>query len=453
MVEFFLYIMSSVKIENISETRKRVVVPVTAEQLAKTEQTVLKSVMAEAKLPGFRPGHAPEAMVRARYGEFITSEVNQRTVSDAYQTALKEAGLDFCSVVNVENDPVKSGKNAVVKVTVDIYPEFKLPQYKELEVKLPKLVVDEKEVDDTLGLIRGQRAQFTPVERAAAAGDYVRLAYKGTLGGKPVAEIVTDRPIYGEQKNTWEEAGDHEYGIKAISTGIIGMAKGDKKSVEQKFEKDFEVKPLAGATVSYEIEVLEVREKKLPEMDEAFFKSLGVKDIEELKTQIRNSVEARAKRDAEDAKRSQLSDKLIASVKCGLPESLISSETQGILDELISENQRRGISEEKIKEKQKELVDAARDGAQKRVKLRMILRKVANEEKLDVSEDDFRGWVMSEAAQRQTSPDKIVKELSADRERMANLSQALKLSKAMKLIVDAAKITEVEAKPEPAKKK
>jgi trigger factor len=441
--------MSTVNIETLSPTRKRLVVPVAAEDVVKAEAVVIKAVMAEANVPGFRVGKAPEAMVRSRYAATIADELQRRVVTESYQRAVKDAKLDLCAIVDIEAEPVAATRNTVVTVTVDLYPDFTLPSYKSLPVKLPKVQVEDKEVTATIDLIRGQRADFSPVERAAAAGDYVRLGYVGTLDGKLVSEIVPDRAIYGTQKSTWEEAGQHEYGIKAITEGIIGMQKGDKKTIVMNFDKSFEVAALAGKAVSYEVEVHEVRQKKMPELDENFFKSVGVKDLAELTEQIRKSLQARSQEENETAKRTQLSDALVAAVNCELPESLLTAETQQIADEIVDENRRRGVAEELIEKNRSEIIAKAKDAAQKRVKLRLVLRKVAEAEKIEVKEDDFQRYIMTESMQRQTSPDKILKELQSDRERMSNLAQALRLSKAMNVIVDAAKIEEVE---KPAKK-
>lgn len=434
--------MSNVKIENISQTRKRLVVSVSPEEVLQADVKVVRSITEQANIPGFRAGKAPEAMVRQRYGKLIADELKREVITESYEKALKEAKHDLCSVVDIEGDDIVMGKKAVVTVTVDIYPEFKLPKYKELTVKLPKAVIDDKEVEKTIDLIRGQRAQFTPVERPAQTGDYVRLNYAGTLNGKPVSEIVPDKTMYGTQHNTWEEAGNHDYGIKGITEGLLGMKKDEKKTITHEFDKKFEVKELAGKKVQYDIEVLEVREKKMPEMNEEFFKSVGVKDIEELKTQVRSSLETRAQEDQESAKRAQLSEAMVTAVKFPLPESLLQNEQQHIVQEIIADNQRRGVSQEVLEKNQKEIIQNAKDSAEKRVKLRLILREIAKAEKLETSEEDFQRWIMSESMSRQISPDKLVKEISQDRERMSNLAQALKLGKALKLVVDSAKVEE-----------
>jgi len=401
--------MSSVKIENISQTRKRLVVGIDADTVTKAEKEVLAAVSKEANVPGFRAGKAPIDMVKKRYAKVIDDELQRRVIGQSYQDALKEAKLDLCSVVGVDGDPIAAGTNSTVTVTVDVYPEFETPKYKELEVKLPKVNVEEKEVDKTIDLIRGQRAEFTPVERAAEAGDYVRISYTGTLDGKPVAEIAPDKPMYGTQKSTWEEAGEHDYGIKAITTGVIGMAKEDKKTVTETFAADFEVAALAGKTVSYELELLEVREKKLPEMDEEFFKSVGVENLEKLKEQVRQSLEGRARQESDVSKRTQLSDQLVEAIgEVELPESLLQGEQQNVMNELVSENQKRGITEEALKENEATLVQSAKEAARKRVTLRMILRKIAEAEKVEVEQSDFQKWVMQEAMQSQSNPDKIV---------------------------------------------
>lgn len=445
--------MSSVKIENLSQTRKRLVVPVAAEDVKKAETKVVTAVIREANIPGFRPGKAPEAMVRTKYSKVIADELKREVVTESYQKALKEAHMDLCSVVDIEGaEELDIKKNTNVKVTVDIYPEIKTPKYKELPVKLPKVMIDEKEVEKTIDLIRGQRAQFSAVERPAQAGDYVRLSYNGMLKDKPVAEIAKDKPIYGTQKNTWEEAGNHDYGIKAISEGVIGMKKGDKKTVAMEFDKKFEVKDLAGKKVDYELEVFEVREKKLPEMNEGFFKEMGVKDLEEMKKNIRASLESRAKEDQENTKRQQLSDALVETSNFPLPESLLQSESQNLLQEIVDENQRRGVKDEEIKKHEKEMITGAKEAATKRVKLRLVLRVIANEEKIEVTQEDLQRYVMSEAMRQQTSPEKIIKEMTQDRERMSNLQQALRLSKAMKVVLDSAKVEEVESKKDEKKR-
>jgi trigger factor len=439
--------MSKVNIESLSPTRKRLVVPVSADSVKTAETKVVSAISRQAKIPGFREGKAPEAMVRSRYAQVISDELKREVISESYEKALVDAKLELCAVVDIENDDIAPGRNSVVTVTVDVYPQFTTPKYKELTVKLPKVGVDDKEITKTIDLIRGQRAQFTPVERAAQNGDYVRLGYHGTLDGKAVSEIAADKPMYGTQKNTWEEAGNHDYGIKAISEGVVGMKKGDKKTVTMEFTKDFAEAPaLAGKKVSYDLEVFEVREKKMPELNEEFFKSVGVKDIEELKTQIKASLEQRAREDQEAAKRAQLSDALVGSVEFPLPESLEKGESQQILEEIIQENHSRGVSDDMIEQNEKELIASAKQAATKRVKLRLILREIAKAEKIEVSEDDFKRWIYNEAMSRQTTPEKIMKDLSGDRERMVNLTQALKLSKAMKIVIDSAKVEEAEKK-------
>lgn len=434
--------MSKVKIENISPTRKRLVVPVSAEEVLKADVKVITAIKNQAQVPGFRAGKAPEAMVRSKYAKVIADELQREVVTESYEKALKDAELDLASVVDIEGDPVAVGRNSVVSVTVDVYPEIKLPKYKEISVKLASVKVDEAEVEKTIDLVRGQKAQFAPAERPAQSGDYVRLSYTGTLEGKPVSEIVPDKPIYGTQANTWEEAGSHDYGIKAISEGVIGMKKDDKKTVAMDFAKDFDVAALAGKKVSYELHVLEVREKKMPELNEEFYKSIGVKDIEELKTNIRKSLEERAKEEQETAKRNQVSEALMAKIDFPLPESIVNAENQAIIQDLIDENQRRGVSEEVLQKNQKQLIESAKEAATKRVKLRLILREIAKAEKIETSEEDFQRWIMTESMQRQSPPEKIVKELTDDRQRMNNLAQALKLSKTMKWLVDGAKVEE-----------
>ena len=132
--------------------------------------------------------------------------------------------------------------------------------------------------------------QVQVVEKAAEKGDYVRCSYEGTIEGQAIAELAPDAPMYGKQSKTWEEAGSEDApGVRAVIDGLVGMSAGEEE-VEMEFSSDFQVAALAGHSAKYSLEVEEVREKILPELDEAFFKSMQVKDEAELRSQIAQNI-------------------------------------------------------------------------------------------------------------------------------------------------------------------
>jgi trigger factor len=169
--------------------------------------------------------------------------------------------------LKVDAGEVAPNSPATVEVTVDVEPEFDIPAYEEFEYTISSTEVNEEDVNKELDGLRDQRASFEEVERTVEAGDYVKCSYEGMLDGAPVAEILPDKPMYGKQSNTWEEAGEVKgMAVKGIAEGIVGMKKDDKNELEISFEEDFELAPLAGKKVTYSIEIHEVREKRLPHL-------------------------------------------------------------------------------------------------------------------------------------------------------------------------------------------
>jgi trigger factor len=323
-----------ISVENVSETRKSVGVSVPAAEVADAEKKVLAELVKVARLPGFRPGHAPENMVKARYAKEFKGELQNRLVNDAYKFLADESKLDIYGVTQLDGaDKIESGKDLELKFTVDLRPSFDLPEYKGLPVNVEKTDVSDDEVKQACERIISQRAEFKPVDAPAKKGDYVQLSYAGTLDGKPLEELVADKPLYTKQASTWEEAGADEGVpcVRAVVDALVGMKKGDKKTVSQEYAKDFEVAQLAGKTVSYDIEVKEVRERVLPTLDEAFYKTMGADNAEQFAENVKKDIERGKAQRIEQNKREQLVKLLQEKANFALPESAVEAETQEIL--------------------------------------------------------------------------------------------------------------------------
>jgi len=209
---------------------------------------------------------------------------------------------------------------------VDVSPTIKLPEYTGLELEIQPTEPTDAEIDQVIDGLRSERADFKVAERTSAKGDYVRFGYTGSLDGKSIAEIVGDKAIYAAAPQTWEEVeGANEGLLPGVSRLIAGLKTGDKKSIEVTFPADFAAVPaLAGKTVTYAIDVQEVRERVLPALDEAFFKSHQVDDLAGLKAQVRASLpRARTMRTAPpSAARSRTSSRRRPASRAGEPDFL-----------------------------------------------------------------------------------------------------------------------------------
>jgi trigger factor len=438
----------NVQITDINETRKTLTVTLDQGEVNTEYQSVLGDFTRQASLPGFRPGKAPAAMVAKRYNKELKDEFKTKVIGKAYRDGLEQSKLEVLTLVDVEEGTIESGLSAAIKLTVDVRPEFQLPDYSALETEIQPADPTDAEIDSAIDALRGERADFKVAERAAAKSDYVRFGYSGTLDGKPLAEIVGDKAIYASAPQTWEEVeGDNEGLLPGVSKQLNGLKAGDKKTVDVAFPAEFAAVPaLAGKSVQYAIEVQEVRERVLPPLDETFFKANQADDLEGLKNQIRSRLKLRKDQENRAAQRRQVTDALVAKASFPVPDSLIASERDGVLRQFIEENMRRGVPQEQFEQNKKQLYDSASQAAIARVKVQLILAKIAEAEKIKVEEKDFNNWLMREAMRSGQRPDKLAKDLGKDREQVRAVQQQIMFDKALDFLVSKATVKTATAK-------
>lgn len=430
-----------IELKDLSETRKQMVVAFDATEVDAELNRVTKDYATHARLPGFRPGKAPAAIVRKRFEKEITADFKQAVVTKAYRDGLKETGLEVINIVDVPEAPITAGEPVEIAITVEVQPKFDLPEYVNLPVKAADTSVSDEEIEKAIDGIRRERAEFKPVERAAEASDYVKFGFEGTIGEQKIAELVPDRPIYGSMPSTWEEAGADEGLLPGVGKQLIGLAAGTTKDIEVVFPEKFSIEALAGKTAAYTVTVQEVRERVLPELDEAFLKLQSVESVDQLKEQIRKSLTMRKEAEDHADRRRQAADALSSRVQFPIPESLIDGESDAILRQMIEQNLRRGIPQEELEKSKEELYATARKAAIERTKMRMLLIRVAEAEKIKIDRDDINQAIYREAQRSNQKPDKIAKELEKDRDRVAMLQQNILVDKALDFLVEKASVT------------
>ena len=433
----------NVQLNTLSESRKSLVVSLDKAEVDSEHKGVLAEYVRLARLPGFRPGKAPEALVVKRFAKEIAEEFKQKVVGKAYREALEKEKLDVLNVVNVDEGTIEPGASAAITVTVDVRPDFKLPDYVGLPTQVAPVDPSEAEIDGVVQALRSDGADFKPVERAAVKGDYVKLAYEGSVAGRPIAEIAGDKQLYARVPQTWEEVeGANEGIIPGLGRQLAGVEKGAKKSVSIAFPADFAPVPaLAGKTAEYALDIQEVRERILPELDADFFKAHQADDLEGLRSQIRSNLRLQKEHRNRAAQRSQVTQALADRVSFEPPNSLVEAETQGVLRQFIQENMRRGVPPEQFEKDKKELFEGARKAAANRVKIELVLAKIAEAEKIEVSDSDLDLYIRREAARSKQRPDKLAKDLAKDRNALRSVHQAIIFDKSVDFLVSKATFT------------
>ena len=413
----------NVDIKDAGVARKIATVNFDSDEVSKHESKVCQELGKLVSIPGFRKGKAPANVIRKKYAKELREELNRKVSTAAYEAVLEQKDIKIYSVLKVDAGELEPSQSASVEVTVDIEPEFDLPKYKEFELTIEPTEVKEEDITKELDAIREQRASFDVVERAAEKGDYVKCSYEGTLDGASVAELIPEKPMYGKQANTWEEAGNQAgMGVDAIADGVLGMSTGDKKELNADFAKDFEVKALAGKSVTYQLEVHEVREKKAPELDdEEFLKSLKIESVNELKEKVTEQIKIRKEQENENLKRKQITQNILDLEDFPLPQQAVEEEAKAIFQNRIQQASRQGVNPEEIEKNRDEWWNESQTQGQSRVKLTLVLSKIAEEEKVTVEKEDLAQAATREAMMRREDPTKFIKELSQDRARLNRL--------------------------------
>jgi trigger factor len=433
----------NIELKDLSETRKSLVVTLDKGEVDAEHKAVVAEIAKYARLPGFRPGHAPAALVVKRFAKDILDELKGKVTGKAYRGGIEKTKLDVVNVVKVEEGTIEPGLSAAITFTIDVQPPFELPEYVGLPVQVRPTEPADAEIDKLIESLRQERADFKVAERPAQKGDFVKMAYEGSIDGKPIAEIVPEKQIYGKVPQTWEEVDAEQDGlIPGLGRQIAGLKAGDKKDVAVTFPAGFETAPeLGGKAAVYAVDVQEVRERVLPALDAEFFKTQQVENLEALRLRLGQDLKRNKELENRRAQRMQVREALASRIEFALPESLIAAETQEVLRRFMEENLRRGVPEAEFEKNKKELYENARRAAVARVKQQILVEKVAEAEKIEVDERDIDGAIMREALRSNQRPDKVAKELSKDRDRLRSLKAAIVFDKALDFLVSKATIT------------
>jgi len=383
------------------------------EDVAKEWDAIANSFARVAKIPGYRPGKAPRAVIDKRFRKEIQEELTKKLVSKSYHEAVEREQLRVASLTNIEDVQFGENKSMRFRATVVTAPEFELPDYKQIPMQVPETKVSDVEVDEALDRLRDQSADFVDVPaRGLEMGDFAVLDFEGSVESKPISEIApqASKNLYGGKKFWLHLAADNFLPI--FCEQLIGQKPGETRLVIVHFPEDFMVKELAGKKADYAVTLRDIKEKVLPAVDDAFAaKLVPGKTLADLRQMIEHDIEHAKEHDAERAKESQIVKFLHEQTQFELPPALLQNETRRALAELVQQNRERGVTDEMLKEKEKELIDGAASLAGHRLKTNFILHRIAEREKIQVVKEDIDFRLKQEAARYDISPEKMRKEL------------------------------------------
>ncbi len=425
-------------------------IEVPAETVADERAKVIKAFVTQARIPGFRPGKAPKAVIEKAHGEDISQEVESRLIQKSFQEALKEnEDLKVLNVKNPENVTHQPDGSFTFDAELITSPEFSLPEYKGLAIDVPKMDVTDEIIDENLEQLRQRFADYEDIEgRAAEKGDLAVVDYTATIDGKPLDEVGGEqaKPL-ASNEGYWIRI-DEEAFFPGFTDGLIGLKPNEEKEISVTLPEDFPIESIRGMEAVFAVTVTGLKSEKLPELDDNFANQIEQgKSLKDIKALILDDLEMRQKRQLEEIKINSVLAKLNELVDFDVPEDFLKSETQGQADAMVKEGIEAGMSEEEVQERQEGLFEEAQVRAKNSLKTNFLLTEIAEAEGLKVENSDMLQRVTMMAKQAKKPVKGYMKELQKSGQ-LGNIRQNMLFSKAIDFLVEHANVTEVEPETE-----
>jgi trigger factor len=402
-----------------------------------------KDFQKQANLPGFRPGKAPEHMVVKKYEQDIKDEVKRKLIGENYRKALEEKKIHALGYPDIEEIQFSRGQNLQFAATIETAPEFQLPDYKGLPARREIKSVTDADVERALQMLAQQHMKFETVARELKPGDVAVVNYSGTCDGKPITDTAPTAKGLTEQKNFWVDTAPNAF-IPGFGEQLLGAKAGDKRAVNVDFPADFVTKELAGKKGEFAVELVEVKEKIPPAIDDVFAKKYDAENLEKLRAGVRRDLENELKYSQEKSVRGQVVRGLLDRVNFDLPESAVAHETRNVVFDLVRENSQRGVTREMIERQKDEIYTAATRNAKERVKLGFLIQRIAEHEKITVSQEEAARRAQTLAAMYQIPFEKFIKDLQK-RNGVGELYDQITHEKVLVFLEQNARIEEVPA--------
>ena len=360
--------------------RRELELEISAEEVSKATEKVAKELSRVARVPGFRPGKAPVTLIKRRFAEEIKGEVLQSLVPETVEKAVAEQKLTPVSQPQVDKLDYNEGQPIKFRAVFEVLPEFELGNYKQLEIEMPAMDVTDEDVAKALEETRERAAAFTPVEgRAVENGDFVQLKLIGTPegGGDPL-----------QADNVLCHVGAEET-MEPFNKNLRDANVGDHKEFAVEYPADYPDQKLAGKKYNYAADVLGIKTKKLPELNDEFAKDVSdATSLDELKTKIRESLEHERNHRQKELQREKIIAELIKLNDFPVPESLVEHQMDARLERVVRSLAQQGVDPRAVNVDWVTLRNRQSERAKDDVKAELIVDRIASAESIDATEED-----------------------------------------------------------------
>jgi trigger factor len=407
--------------ETSSSTKREIQIEIPAAEVARETETLIQKYQKLARIPGFRTGHAPASVIKQRFAEGIKSDVVDALVPRYFRKETDKLGLTPVSQPRVTDLHVHDGEPLRFKASFEVMPTIRVEDYKELRADKPDTSVTDEEVERSLKNLQEQRATFTTIEGSPLGdGDFAQVSLDGKpkdAEGEPASAAkpgpTGSNPVHMD--DILVEIGGQGT-MPEFTENLRGASAADERTFDVHYPQDFSDQRLAGKTFIYKVQVKAVKQKSLPELNDQFAKDLGeFADLAEVRKRIREGMEAEKKHTAEREAKDKLVAELVKRNDFEVPEALVEHQIDIRLDRGLRALAAQGMKTEDMKKMDLNRLRAGqRDQAVEEVKAALLLEKIAEEEKLEVSDAEIDREVEALAEQSKQTPEAIRSRLTRD---------------------------------------
>ncbi len=400
-----------------SATKREIQIEIPLADVNRQTDSLIQKYQKVARIPGFRRGHVPASIIRQRFSEEIKTDMVEALIPRYFRQEAERLGIHPVSQPRVTDLHLHDGEPLRFKAAFEVLPEIRLEGYKELRADKPEIAVSDADVDNALADLRERHASFNPVEgRALADGDFAQVSLDGNP--KPGESESGSTPGEGQPVHMDEvlvEIGGQNT-MPEFTEHLRGANPGDERTFDVNYPEDTQDKRLAGKRFTYAVKVQSIKQKSLPELNDEFAKQLGeFQTIDDVRKAIREQIESERKHEAEHAAKEKLVGELIQRNDFEVPDSLIEQQIDIRLERGLRALAAQGLTAEQMKKMDlSRLRVGQRDQAIHDVKAALLLERVAEEENVQVSDEELNHELESLAKQSKQTSEAVRARLTRD---------------------------------------
>ncbi|MBZ5543857.1 MAG: trigger factor [Acidobacteriia bacterium] len=414
--------------------KQELVIEIPVDVVRKESDSVTEQFRRSARIPGFRPGHAPAPLVRRHFRADIRKEIVQSLLPKFFENVIKEKNLSIVGRPRFEDLKFEEDQPLTVKATFEVVPPFELGEYKGLEVEEESSQVTEEDIDKAVEELRQRAATYEPIEdRPAADEDFVLVSYRGRDAKDPESAPIEarDAVVHLGAKGT----------VAAFTENLRGTKAGEKPEFEVAYPEDYPQKSLAGKTLRYQVEVQSIKRKVLPSVDDELAKTVSESEtLAGLRAKLRETLEKRRARQVENAAMGKLLEGLVSRHNFPVPATLVEMQLDHKLEGIVRQLIAQGIDPRATQVDWRKIREEGRPEAEREVRGSLILERIAEAEKIEVSEEEVDEVIREMSAERDESPAALKTRLTQEGE-LGRIQSTRRNQKALELIYRNAKIT------------